>query len=96
MKLGIVGYGYVGKALAAGLKTVGYEVFVNDSVPSKSKFSKRELAENTELIFICVQTPNGSGNKQNLFQLQSVAKELYNLSVATKDPPLIRKGTVWA
>ena len=60
MKLGVIGYGVVGKATAQAFRQKGHhEVLVNDLKPiaSEINYSLRTLAENCDAIFLCVPTP---------------------------------------
>jgi len=93
MKIGVIGFGYVGKALAEGLKISGnHKIFVNDKVPAKSQSTLEELARGTELIFVCVQTPTLHDGTQDLTNILQVAEELNTLQL--KVPPIIIKSTV--
>ena len=58
MKIGIMGYGFVGGTTGKVLSTV-HEIFPYDKYkkPYCEKKCLRELAENSELCFICVPTP---------------------------------------
>lgn len=56
MKIGIVGAGVVGDALANAFDSKGYEVMLND-LPEEEWDSKKDLVKNCEVIFICVDTP---------------------------------------
>lgn len=56
MKIGIIGLGMVGEAVAFGLRRVGHEVIGYDSNPAKSSASFESILK-TELIFVCVPTP---------------------------------------
>lgn len=53
-KIGIVGYGFVGQALAYGFSTA--ELFIHDKY-KKGFSSLEEVAAQSEYIFICLPTP---------------------------------------
>lgn len=57
MKIGIIGAGVVGNAVATGLNHKGHEILVYDKIIEKSKNTIKEIKQ-TELVFICVPTPN--------------------------------------
>ena len=64
MKIGIIGMGMVGEAVAFGLNRIGHGVFGYDIDLSKSKAHWSEVLQ-TELTFVCVPTPlslNGACN----------------------------------
>ena len=82
MKVGIIGYGFVGKALADGLKE-NVDVFLVDP---KLKTSIKDLQSfNPKIIFICVPTPMNNDGSQNISILYggsvnaSNAKDIFNL-----------------
>ena len=73
MKIGIIGYGFVGEALSKGFKN-DVEVF---KVDPKLKTSIEDLKEfNPETIFICVPTPMHSDGIQDISILEQVAEDL--------------------
>jgi UDPglucose 6-dehydrogenase len=94
-RIGIVGHGFVGKALSDGLKHFGYEqVFVHD-VAYKTKI---EDVANTEVCFICVPTPmdaDGSMSDDIIVDVLSKLEVLdYQGVVAIKStvtPPVVHK-----
>ena len=60
MKIGIIGLGMVGEAVAYGLRRVGHEVVGFDKDPNKYACSYKDVLD-TELIFVCVPTPTIEG-----------------------------------
>ena len=56
MKIGIIGLGMVGEAVAFGLRRVGHEVVGYDNNPAKPSASFESILK-TELAFVCVPTP---------------------------------------
>jgi UDPglucose 6-dehydrogenase len=56
VKIGIIGMGMVGSAVAFGLKRINHEVVEYDLDPTRSKNSFFDILD-TELVFVCVPTP---------------------------------------
>lgn len=57
MKIGIMGAGIVGAAIANGLGIKGNEIFMYDKLEERRKNTIEEIKQ-TELVFVCVPTPN--------------------------------------
>ena len=73
MKIGIIGYGFVGQALSEGLKE-NVEVL---KIDPKLKTTISDLKElKPEVIFICVPTPMDSDGNQNISILKSVLQDI--------------------
>ena len=75
MKIGVIGFGTVGEAIAKGFNFLGYRVYVND----KEKFaiySKKYLMENCDVTFICVQTPPKEDGSIDLSRIYEVIDEV--------------------
>lgn len=84
MKIGIIGYGFVGKAVASAYENV----LINDPLYENSS-SYDELKE-CDAIFICVPTPQGSDGscdtsilEETLFKLSSYANPIICKSTAS-------------
>jgi len=77
MKVGIIGLGVVGSALKFGFEKLGHKVFVYDK---KFKDTKIEDLMETDLIFICVPTPNYQNGHCDLSNVHIIANELNSLS----------------
>lgn len=92
MKIGVVGYGTVGKAVADGFKKKGIEVYVNDIVLPFSS-SKKQLMEHCDYIFVCVQTPT---NKYGTIGLAHVFTAIEGLNYYSdkNNPIIIIKSTI--
>ena len=73
MKTAIIGYGFVGKALANGFKN-NLEVKLIDP-KLKTKISDLE-SFNPELVFICVPTPMNNDGTQDISILEKVLIEI--------------------
>lgn len=73
MRIGIIGYGFVGKALKNGLDS-STEVCIID--PKLNTSVKDLVAFNPEIIFICVPTPMSSDFDQDISILKSVLNQI--------------------
>ena len=76
MNIGIVGLGVVGKAVRAGLEKIGNRIFVHDL---NMDTSVRDIIP-TEIIFICVPTPQGDDGSCDTSNVQSVLKDLSDIN----------------
>jgi UDPglucose 6-dehydrogenase len=79
MKIGVVGYGVVGKAVTHGFRLREHEVYVNDLKPLEDEetYAKEFLINRCDLIFICVPTPAGSDGAMNLTYVEQAVDELH-------------------
>jgi UDPglucose 6-dehydrogenase len=74
MKIGIIGWGAVGSAVGEGFKMLGHDVTRHDP-----KFNTvLDDVLDTELVFICVPTPEGSNGECDLSIVHSTIKNLKN------------------
>lgn len=88
MKVGIIGYGFVGKALCFGLNK-DVEVY---KVDPKLKTNISDLAKfNPDIIFICVPTPMNDDGTQDIKILETVADEIFSNSIISQ---IVLKSTV--
>ena len=88
MKIAIIGYGFVGKALKNGLKD-NTKVYVVDP---KLKTSIKDLKTFApEVIFICVPTPMNKDSSQDVSIVVSVINEILELSI---DSHVVLKSSV--
>ena len=88
MKVAIIGYGFVGKALENGFKE-NVETFLVDP---KLKTEVDELNSFLpEIIFICVPTPMNNDGTQMISILQDVISKISKLTVS---PLVVIKSTV--
>lgn len=61
-KIGVVGYGVVGEAIASVFSDKGHKVLVNDIKPLDFSESKETLMKGCDFVFLCLPTPtNGEG-----------------------------------
>jgi UDPglucose 6-dehydrogenase len=100
MKIGVVGYGTVGKAVAHGFRVKGHRVYVNDVILRNSEDCEKDfLMRECNLVFVCVQTPIKPSGIMDLTPLEQAVTELDD-SVSdsgwneTFDPVVVIKSTV--
>ena len=88
MKVGIIGYGFVGKALHSGLKN-SVEIFRIDPLLGNHVDDLKAFGPN--IIFICVPTPMNDNNTQDLNILKEVIENINKLDI---DALVVIKSTV--
>lgn len=88
MKVGIIGYGFVGKALHNGLNS-DIEVLLIDPKLNTSVTDLRDFCP--DIIFVCVPSPMNKDGTQDLSILQGVFKEIFSLNI---DSLIILKSTI--
>jgi len=93
MNIGIIGYGYVGKAVDFGFKPKN-KIFIHDKY--LSSLTLKEVVKNSDIIFICVPTP--MDHKYTCIDLsivEEVVKNTIDLAKKFKKEPIITiKSTV--
>lgn len=87
MKLGIIGCGYVGKAVRNAFAPY-HEMRCYDVVPERSTHSIDEVRE-CDVIFVCVPTPSAPDGSCNITAVQDALR-----SVAGVKCPVLLKSTV--
>ncbi len=85
-KVGIIGNGFVGEALAFAFSSVS-DVFIYDIDPYKSK-DKLEKVHLCDFVFVCVPTPMYKDGSQDFSSVENVFKH------ASSGPIYIIKSTV--
>ena len=88
MKIGIVGYGFVGKSLQRGLKET---VNVMNIDPLLGNNIKDLCNFNPDVIFICVPTPMNNDKSQDISIIKSVIDEILTNNL---DSLIVLKSTV--
>ena len=79
MKIGIIGVGAVGSAIAKGFEELGHELILHDI-----KFETNiEDQKKAEIIFICVPTNQNKDGSINLNDVFSVVDELNKLNISS-------------
>tara|TARA_Y100001935_G_scaffold223567_1_gene199088 strand:- start:5727 stop:6578 length:852 start_codon:yes stop_codon:yes gene_type:complete len=93
-KVGIVGQGYVGKALKVGFKSDNIEINTYDKYLSDQSTVKdlNELTSSSNIIFICVPTPMKKNGECFTGIVEEVVKDI-NISADNKKTVII-KSTV--
>lgn len=72
-KIGIIGYGIVGKAVGNAFFKKGAEVYWHDKYYLNSQNSFFDVVLNSDVIFVCVPTPlNDAGNDLDLNNINDV------------------------
>ena len=87
MRVGIIGYGFVGKALRNGLNSFAKVCIID---PKRNTYEKDLVSFNPEIIFICVPTPMSDDGTQDISILSAVIDNLKKLDFTC---PLILKST---
>lgn len=85
-KLGIIGRGFVGSAVAQGFSQgVGYnaEIRIYDKEPLKSNDSLEDVVKLSEIIFISVPTPSNKDGSINLDILEECLEEINEIANKT-------------
>ena len=101
MKVGIIGAGYVGEATGRLMYSFDNEINFYDVVKKNlgHEFNfftdLEELVKNSEIIFICVPTPQSADGKIDLSILDSTVDELIKIyRLNNLNIPLVVKSTV--
>ena len=74
-KIGVVGSGHVGSALAEGMRAF-YDVHTYDKYKDSTSDSIESLCSATKIIFVCVPTPMNPDGSCNLQIVESVIEEI--------------------
>ena len=86
-RIGIIGYGFVGKAVECGFKPL-HRIFIHDN--AISSLTIEEVVDNSDFIFVCVPTPmDSSYRKIDLSIVEEVVGQIVNRSGNDKTSPLI-------
>lgn len=88
MKIGIVGYGFVGKAVDYGFKRDIEKIIIDPKLDTSISNLK---SHNPEFIFICVPTPMNSDGDQDSSIIEKV---LYEINKDYSESVVIVKSTV--
>ena len=78
MKIGIIGFGFVGKALANGLTD---DVVVSKIDPKLKTYTKDLIKFKPDIIFLCLPTPMLDDGRQDLSILEGVVKDLIKYDI---------------
>jgi nucleotide sugar dehydrogenase len=92
--IGIVGQGFVGSAIRAGLEA-HHNIFTYDIDKEKCNNTHEQVCENSEIIFVCVPTPMRNDGSCDTRILESAIDDVYDKCYKTGTfPVLIIKSTV--
>jgi UDPglucose 6-dehydrogenase len=93
MKIGIVGYGFVGSSVAYGFSPqtgCDTDVKIYDKDKSKSTHSLKEVINTTDYIFVSVPTPSNKNGSINLDIIYNLFGQLDKLNNRTNNVFLLR------
>ena len=98
-KLGIIGRGFVGSAVAQGFsEAVGYksEIRIFDKDPKRSSNTIEDLILHSDIVFISVPTPSNSDGSISLDILEDCISEINKVSeeLTKYDPIYLIRSTV--
>lgn len=89
IRIGIIGYGYVGRATAEAFRDVATVAWCDPNHAGSS--SIQELCSTSDFLFVCVPTPQCSDGSPDMAQVNQV---LAAISQQTLSPPTLIKSTV--
>ncbi|MEK6888583.1 MAG: hypothetical protein AABW80_00575 [Nanoarchaeota archaeon] len=95
-KIGIMGNGFVGDAVAQGFSpgsTGNCQVLIYDKNPEKSINTLIELCQNSEIIFVCVPTPMNADGSINIEIVRGAVKSI-NENKGNNLPIVVIKSTI--
>ena len=92
MKVGIIGNGFVGGAIAFGFSEY-VPVYIYDKDPKRSLNSLEDTVNESDFIFISVPTPMNADGTINLKNVYNVCADISNVS-KKKDNVVILKSTI--
>tara|TARA_B100001123_G_scaffold437566_1_gene570040 strand:- start:27828 stop:28685 length:858 start_codon:yes stop_codon:yes gene_type:complete len=93
-KIGIIGNGFVGSAIAAGFVLHVDDIFIHDIDPTKSTHSLEDVLLNSDFVFLSVPTPMKDvlGGEIDTSILDNLMLDISNIN--TRDNVIIVKSTV--
>ena len=94
MKIGIIGQGFVGSAIREGLKDY-YDVLTYDIDKSKCNSKHVDVCKHSDIIFVCIPTPQRIDGSCDIRLLESVMEKLQNeCRNVSSMPTIVIKSTV--
>jgi len=93
VKIGIIGNGFVGSAIMHGFILHVDDIMLYDKDPKRSTHSMNDLANDANVIFVCVPTPMFESGECDLTIVESVVEELAQYE-CMKQKVIIIKSTV--
>jgi nucleotide sugar dehydrogenase len=94
MRIGIVGNGFVGSAIIHGFVLHVDDILIYDNDSSKSTHSLQEIAQQSDVAFICVPTPMFETGECDLSIVEEVVDEICSFKDRNRDLVVVIKSTV--
>tara|TARA_R110000822_G_scaffold142618_5_gene280727 strand:+ start:119 stop:958 length:840 start_codon:yes stop_codon:yes gene_type:complete len=94
MKIGIVGNGFVGSAIIHGFVLHVDDILIYDKDQGRSTHTLYEIAQQSDVAFICVPTPMFETGECDLSIVEDVVNEMCSFSDRNKDLVVVIKSTV--
>jgi UDPglucose 6-dehydrogenase len=104
MKIGVIGIGNVGMAVAIGLKNKGHKIICYDTDKIKLKLAKeaglkvtytlKKCIKSSKIIFVCVPTPSKPSGECNTTIVENVIKSINSLTSDKEEKIIVIKSTV--
>lgn len=94
MRIGIVGNGFVGSAIIHGFVLHVDDILIYDNDSSKSTHSLQEIAQQSDVSFICVPTPMFETGECDLSIVEEVVDEICSFKDRNRDLVVVIKSTV--
>ena len=80
MKIGVIGNGYVGGAVAKGLAKLGDDVAIWDRDHSRSTHTLDETC-GADFVFLCVPTPTTRSGRQDMYAVSEMTRVVSELNL---------------
>lgn len=93
MKIGIVGNGFVGSAIASGFTLHVEDVLIYDTDERRRTHSLSEVIKSSNIIFVCVPTPMKEDGSCDLSIVEKVCESIVNVQT-NKNVPIVVKSTI--
>ena len=94
MKVGIIGNGFVGSAIMHGFVLHVDDIMIYDKDKKRSTHSISDVANKSDVIFICVPTPMFESGECDLSIVESVTEELSKYDCIGKKVVVIKSTVV--
>jgi len=95
-KIGLIGYGFVGKAVATGFSSATggkFDILVYDKDPSRSINPYDEVINKSDFVFISVPTPSKADGSVSLKYIDEVLDDLSN-NLDGNSPIVLLRSTI--
>lgn len=94
MKIGIVGNGFVGSAIIHGFVLHVDDILIYDKDQGRSTHTLHEIAQQSDVAFICVPTPMFETGECDLSIVEDVVDEMCSFGDRNKEMVVVIKSTV--